>query len=94
MPDKHIERLRGVFEKLSAAGLRLKPSKCEFFKSQIAYLGHIVFKDGIQTKRRQPPFRNGRFQKQLMKYVAFWDLQITIINSYPNMLRLHDLSIN
>ena len=32
-PEEHIERLRGVFEKLSAAGLRLKPSKCEFFKS-------------------------------------------------------------
>ena len=32
-PEEHIERLRGVFEKLSAAGLRLKPSKCKFFKS-------------------------------------------------------------
>ena len=48
-PEEHIERLRGVFEKLAAAGLRLKPSKCEFFKSQVAYLGHIVSKDGIET---------------------------------------------
>ena len=32
-PEEHIERLRGVIEKLSTAGLRLKPSKCEFFKS-------------------------------------------------------------
>ena len=30
--EEHIEKLRGVFEKLTAAGLRLKPSKCEFFK--------------------------------------------------------------
>ena len=29
-PEEHIQRLRGVFEKLSAAGLQLKPSKCEF----------------------------------------------------------------
>ena len=48
-PEEHIQRLRGVFEKLSAAGLQLKPSKYEFFKSQIAYLGHIVSKDGIET---------------------------------------------
>ena len=34
-PEEHIERLRGVFEKLLAAGLRLKLSKCKFFKSQI-----------------------------------------------------------
>ena len=26
-----IQRLRGVFEKLSAVGLQLKPSKCDFF---------------------------------------------------------------
>ena len=32
-PEEHIQRLRGVFGKLSAAGLRCKPSKCEFFKS-------------------------------------------------------------
>ena len=34
-PEEHIDRLRGVFEKLSAAGLRLKPIKCDFFKSQV-----------------------------------------------------------
>ena len=53
MPEEHIERLRGVFEKLSAAGLRLKPSKCDFFKSQIAYLGLIVSKDGIGTEKKK-----------------------------------------
>ena len=48
-PEEHIERLRGVFLKLAAAGLRLKPSKCEFFKSKVNYLGHIVSKEGIET---------------------------------------------
>ena len=52
-PDEHIERLRDVFEKLSAAGLRLKPSKCEFFKSRITYLGHTVSKDGIEKEKKK-----------------------------------------
>ena len=43
-PEEHIKKLKGVFEKLSAAGVRLKPSKCEFFKSQVTYWGHIVSK--------------------------------------------------
>ena len=31
-PEKHIERLKGMFEKLAATGLRLKLSKCKLFK--------------------------------------------------------------
>ena len=30
-PDDHLTRLEGVFERLAKAGLKLKPSKCEFF---------------------------------------------------------------
>ena len=48
-PEEHIQRLRGVFQKLWEAGLKLKPSKCEFLKTRISYLGHIVLKDGIET---------------------------------------------
>ena len=38
-----------MFEKLSAAGLRLKLSKCELFKSRVTYLGHIVSKNSVET---------------------------------------------
>ena len=48
-PEEHLTRLEGVFKKLRTAGLKLKPSKCEFFKDQITYLGHIVSKNGIAT---------------------------------------------
>ena len=48
-PEEHIERLRGVFERLRTAGLKLKPSKCTFFKDRIVYLGHIVSKQGIEV---------------------------------------------
>ena len=48
-PEEHLERLQGVFDKLAKAGLKLKPSKCELFKSRITYLGHIVSAAGIET---------------------------------------------
>ena len=48
-PSEHLHRLRGVFAKLDKAGLKLKPSKCEFFKTRITYLGHIVSSKGIET---------------------------------------------
>ena len=48
-PEEHIAQLEAVFKKISDAGLKLKPSKCEFFKKRICYLGHIVSNKGIET---------------------------------------------
>ena len=52
-PEEHIKRLRGVFAKLASAGLKLKPSKCEFFKKRITYLGHVVSENGIESDPRK-----------------------------------------
>ena len=48
-PKDHLRRLKGVFDKLEKADLKLKPKKCEFFKTKITYLGHIVSAKGIET---------------------------------------------
>ena len=48
-PQEYIRRLHGVFQKLASAGLKLKPSKCEFFKKKITYLGHVVSEKGIEV---------------------------------------------
>ena len=52
-PEEHVIRLRAVFEKLQQAGLTLKPSKCELFRQELTYLGHVVSKDGIQTNPKK-----------------------------------------
>ena len=33
--------------------MKLKPSKCEFFKQEVTYLGHVVSKNGIQTDSKK-----------------------------------------
>ena len=45
----HIERLEADFQKLTKAGLKLKPTKCEFFKKIFKHLGHIVSEEGVST---------------------------------------------
>ena len=48
-PEEHVHRLRAVFSKLRAASLKLKPSKCDFFKKETKYLGYVVSKEGVST---------------------------------------------
>ena len=45
--------MRAVFEKLKKAELKLKPSKCDSFKQELTYLGHVVSKNGIQTDSKK-----------------------------------------
>lgn len=47
--DTHLQRLTEVFERLQSAGLKLKPSKCELFQTEVKYLGHIVSSKGVAT---------------------------------------------
>ena len=45
---EHLEHLEVVFTRLKEAGLKMKLSKCDFFKSKIHYLGHLISADGIR----------------------------------------------
>ena len=47
-PEEHLEHLEKVFIVLRKAGLRLKPKKCNLFRTEVHYLGHVINKEGIQ----------------------------------------------
>ena len=51
--EEHLKRLEAVLQKLITAGLKLKPSKCHFFKEEIEYLGHVVSGKGISTNPKK-----------------------------------------
>ena len=44
---EHLAHLRKVFKKFNYAGMKLKPSKCDFFTFHIEYLGHLISGMGI-----------------------------------------------
>ena len=45
----HLSNLRTVFERLRAAGLKVRLTKCTFCRLEVPYLGHIISKDGIKA---------------------------------------------
>ena len=47
MENKHLVHLWEVYEKFQYAGMKLKPSKCDYFKLHIEYLGNLISGTGI-----------------------------------------------
>jgi len=46
-PRELVERLRIVLDRLRDVGLKAKLSKCELFRTEIKFIGHMLSADGI-----------------------------------------------
>ena len=46
---EQLERLREVFQRFKDANLKINPTKCEFFRQEVPFLGHMVSREGIQA---------------------------------------------
>ena len=47
--EEHLKHLEIIFGKFRNADLKLKLSKCQFWKKEIEYLGHLVSQEGIKV---------------------------------------------
>jgi hypothetical protein len=46
--EEHVQRLDLVLERIVEAGLKLKPEKCEMFRSKVVFLGYVDSEKGIE----------------------------------------------
>ena len=46
--QEHNEKLREIFERLRQFNLKIEPNKCEFLKTELNYLGHIVTSEEVK----------------------------------------------
>ena len=74
----HLQHLRCLFEKLRAADLKVKETKCNFLKKHIQYLGHIVSGEGItplpeklSSIQRMLPPKTPKEVKQFLGLVGY-----------------------
>ena len=47
--QEHDSRLIAVLERIRAAGITVNPTKCEFAKTQLTFLGHLINHNGISA---------------------------------------------
>jgi hypothetical protein len=46
--QEHHAKLREVFEQFRRFNVKVEPDKCEFLRPELAYLGHIISKEGVK----------------------------------------------
>ena len=47
--EEHLQHLDYVLTTIEKHGLKLKPSKCQLFRDEVLYLGHIISAEGVAT---------------------------------------------
>ena len=77
--EEHLQHLRIIFQRLKEAGLKLKRSKCDFMKTQIQYLGHLISSNGIQllpeklrSIKNMPAPRSPKEVKQFLGLAGYY----------------------
>ena len=77
--EEHLEHLRIIFQRLKEASLKLKRLKCDFMKTQIQYLGHLISSSGIQplpeklgSIKNMPAPRSPKEVKQFLGLAGYY----------------------
>ena len=76
---QHLEHLETIFSCLREAELKMKRSKCDFFKSKIHYLGHLISTKGISPLpnkldciQHMPAPKNAKEIKQFLGLTGYY----------------------
>ena len=78
-----VTNLKKVYDRLLAAGLKLKAKKCHLFCKTVVYLGHVISKAGIATDpEKTKNVELWPYQRMSKNYGHLWDSVGIIENSF------------
>lgn len=95
--EEHKQKLSQMFERIREAGFSLQPEKCQFFKKELIYLGHIISDKGVKhnpekieaVKKYSAP-RNHKELRQFLGLVGYYRRFIqnfSSIHPFTSLLR-------
>ncbi|KII65512.1 Transposon Ty3-I Gag-Pol polyprotein [Thelohanellus kitauei] len=82
----HLSALRETFSIIRKACLKVKPKKCEFFRTEINYLGFIVGKNGVMVDPEKAKivkeWKTPKTPKQVQQFLGFCNYYRQFIRNY------------
>ena len=77
--EEHFQILDEVLSRLEKAGLKIKLRKCQFLKSQLDFLGHVIGSNGVKMQDKKietilnyPPPKNAKVVKRFLEIICYY----------------------
>ena len=77
--ETHLKHIRILFQRLREADLKLKDSKCNYFKTHVQYLGHLVsgnkikpLPEKLESVKKMPAPTTPKEIKQFLGLVGYY----------------------
>ena len=95
--EEHLRRLELVLSRFEQCNLKVKFSKCSFFKSEVSYLGHVISSQGVSTDpgkiRAVAEWKTPRNGAELSSFLGFASFYRRFVKNFAKLAApLHALS--
>ncbi|MCG7875456.1 MAG: reverse transcriptase family protein, partial [Candidatus Thiodiazotropha endolucinida] len=89
--EEHMRRVEEVFERIKAAGLKLKPGKCTMLQREVVFLGHVVSGEGVKPSpvniSKIITWPKPKTAKQVKQFVAMGSYYRRYVKDFATLVR-------
>lgn len=87
--EQHLARLDLVLDRFAHENLKVKLSKCSFFKSRVSFLGHVISAEGVSTDpekiRAVAEWRRPQDLQELKSFLGFASFYRRFVRNFASI---------
>ena len=89
--EEHERKYNALIQRLQKANLKLQPDKCEFLKSEVTYLGHVISRDGVKPDPKKleavENFPHPKTPKNIKQFLGLAGYYRRFIPNFSNLAK-------
>lgn len=88
--DSHYEHIRMVLERFEKYNVTINIDKCQFFRKQVSFLGHIISTEGIKMDMAKintiQNFKTPSKKKEIQSYLGFLNFYRKYVKNFAHII--------